>query len=105
MQVLQETTDWDTPNHTYLLDGSRLIAYIKQGTSDPIYLKKPIKGFDQRRRKFIELKVNPFNAQVKSNLITVIGSKGQTYSVDPDARTCTCTGFQFRGKCKHIESL
>ena len=105
MRVLQETTKWDTPNHTYLLDGNNLLAYIKQGTKEPIYLKKPIKGFDQRRRTFVELKKNPFDSTVKSNIIVVTGSKGQTYSVDPEAKTCTCPGFTFRGKCKHTESL
>ena len=105
MQVLQETTDWEFPNHTYLLDGSKLVAYIKQGTKEPIYLNKPIKGFDQRYRKFVELKANPFKTKVTSTLITVEGSKGKTYSVDPEAKTCTCPGFTFRGTCKHIESV
>jgi hypothetical protein len=31
MQILKEVTEWDWPNHTYLLDGKGyLIAYIKK---------------------------------------------------------------------------
>lgn len=31
----------------------------------------------------------------------VAGSKGQTYTVT-EGRHCTCTGFTFRGSCKHL---
>ena len=105
MQALLETTDWPHPNHIYLLDGDKLVAYIKQGTSEPFYFKNPIKGFDKRGRKFVAVKPNPFKTVVKSNTIAVQGSKGQTYHVDPDAKTCTCSGFQFRGHCKHLEQI
>ena len=105
MQALQEVTAWDYPNHIYLVDGTNLVAYIKQGTKDPFYFKNPLKNFDKRGRKFQELKDNPFKAKVKSNLIAVQGSKGNTYYVDPVEHTCTCPGFQFRGKCKHTEEL
>lgn len=27
MQVIRETTDWKTPNHTYVLEHGRLVAY------------------------------------------------------------------------------
>lgn len=108
MQALRETTEWDspkTPNHTYLLDGNTLVAYIKQGENKPFYFKNPIKGFDKRGRKFVEVKPNPFKQKKESNTIAVQGSKGQTYYVDPEAKTCTCPGFQFRGNCKHLEMV
>lgn len=108
MQAIRETTDWGSataPNHTYLLDGNTLVAYIKQGETKPFYFKNPIKGFDKRGRKFVEVKPNPFKKQTQSNTIAVQGSKGQTYYVDPDAKTCTCPGFTFRGTCKHLENV
>ena len=103
MQAYQEITDWTTPNHIYLLDGNNLVAYIKQGETEPFYFKNPIKGFDRSRRKFIELTDNPFEVKV-SSLREVKGSKGNSYFVNDDEKTCTCPGFTFRGKCKHVEA-
>ncbi len=108
MQALKETTDWgnpNMPNHIYLLDGSNLVAYIKQGDKVPFYFKNPIKGFDKRGRKFVEVKPNPFKKTAVANTIVVKGSKGNSYHVDPDAKTCTCPGFSFRGHCKHLEQI
>jgi hypothetical protein len=104
--ALKETTDWGkatAPNHTYLLDGNSLVAYIKQGESKPFYFKNPIKGFDKRGRKFDTLKTNPFKTfEVKSSIVKVSGSKGNVYEVDTEEHTCTCPGFTFRGTCKHV---
>lgn len=108
MEALREVTDWgksSAPNHTYLLDGNNLVAYIKQGDTAPFYFKNPIKGFDKRGRKFVAVKPNPFKAKKVSNTIAIKGSKGQTYYVDPEAKSCTCPGFQFRGNCKHLETV
>lgn len=106
MEALLETTEWPYNNHTYLLDGTNLVAYIKNGESEPFYFKNPIKGFDKRGRKFEVLKVNPFKVQVSAaNTRQVAGSKGNVYTVDLDAKTCTCSGFQFRGTCKHVKEL
>ena len=101
MEALRETTGGQFPPHIYLLDGNRLVAYIKTGTSEPFYFKNGIKGFDKRGRKFEAVNPNPFKER-KSNAITVTGSKGQVYYVDAEARSCTCPGFQFRGACKHL---
>jgi len=107
--AIKETTDWGNakaPNHTYLLEGSNLIAYIKQGESAPFYFKNPIKGFDKRGRKFDTLKSNPFKTfEVKSSIVRVEGSKGAVYEVDTETNTCTCPGYTFRGSCKHTKEL
>lgn len=112
MKVLKEvTSDWDVeyrlPNHTYLMNGDKVIAY-KPWHEDPIQYLKGTYRLDKRYRKFEEL---PFVAaewdmeeqKAPSNIITVSGSKGNTYDVDVEAETCTCPGFTFRGKCKHID--
>ncbi len=38
---------------------------------------------------------------------TFTGSKGDLYTVikQGNATTCTCAGFQFRKKCKHVEEV
>lgn len=103
MEALRETTGGLFPAHTYLLDSNNLVAYIKATETEPFYFKNPIKGFDKRGRKFESVATTPFKQLKKeSNVITVQGSKGQTYFVDRDQKTCTCPGFTFRGSCKHL---
>lgn len=108
MIAVKEVTQWDMesqPNHTYLLDGDKILAYIPQGKTVPVYLKNPMK-MDQRGRKFQELKISPFKAQVKSTLIEIKGSKGNSYFVDPEKGTCTCPAFKFgKGTCKHTKEV
>jgi len=107
MQAVKEITKWEgatQPNHTYLLDGTKMVAYIKFSEGEPYYFKQPIQ-IDKRGRKFEELKTNPFKQEPKSSLIVNIGSKGDRYFVDPEANTCTCPGFTFRGACKHITKI
>jgi hypothetical protein len=117
MQALQETTAWATPNHTYLLDGDNLIAYIKQGETAAFYFKRPIKGFSKTGRKFVVVEPNPFRdwalllkahidvEPTPSSIKRVQGSKpGVVYEVDTDLGTCTCPGYTFRGACKHVQA-
>ena len=60
MQYLKEITDWGdypTPNHTYMVnDAGNCVGYIKTGTQDEIWFKKPKKLFSKSRRKFVKLK-------------------------------------------------
>jgi hypothetical protein len=106
MEAIREITEWPkdftpAPNHVYLMDGDKAVAYIKWGKGEPQYFTVPFR-LVKTRRKFVSVKPNPFDAKMKSNLTEVKGSGGQTYFVDYDARTCTCPGFQFRGYCKHL---
>jgi len=105
MEALKETTGGLFPAHIYLLDGSTLVAYIKVGETTPFYFKNGIKNFDKRGRKFEKANASLFESHVDSSLIEVQGSKGAVYYVDPEAKTCTCPGYTFRGKCKHTDIL
>jgi hypothetical protein len=118
MRYLQEITDWDTPNHTYYLNDnkSKMVGYIKVGTNTLVKFTTPI-SFDMRGRRFVELK----NIEVENdevyfgqkekenkplNVIEVQGSNGKIYFLSKNLNgkyTCTCPGFTFRNKCKHIE--
>jgi hypothetical protein len=103
MEALRETTGGDFHPHIYLLDGTTLVAYIKQGTTEPFYFKNGIKNFDKRGRQFEKVPATAFKQPQKdANVITVKGSKGNSYTVNTDEKTCTCPGFTFRGSCKHL---
>jgi hypothetical protein len=100
MEALVETTGELFPAHTYLLDGNNLVAYVKVNTTEPFYFKNPIKGFDKRGRKFVPGNIKLFTQKKESNARTVIGSKGQTYTVTDNS--CSCPGYTYRGTCKHL---
>lgn len=61
MQAVVETTGDLFPPHTYLLDGTALVAYIKVNETQPFYFKSPIKGFDKRGRSFKPADITQFN--------------------------------------------
>jgi len=111
MTAILETTGGLFPPHTYLVEGTDLIAYIRAGHSDAYYFKRPIKGFSKSGRKFVEVKPNPFTVvestvEVNTAVLRVQGSKPNVwYNVDTEQNTCTCPGYTFRGACKHIKQL
>lgn len=110
MEALREVTVWKDvakqPNHDYLLDGDRIVAYRPWGTGEIRVLSGKIK-IDRRGRKFEKLVPNPFKGYDKpkadSAIVEITGSKGETYTVNTEENTCSCPGFTYRGKCKHIE--
>lgn len=105
MKWMRETTVWEDGmdcNHTYLLDGDKCYAYVKQGTNEHKVFSKPM-TFDLRGRKFEFVK--EYTPKKKANTKVYTGSKGETYTVDLDEGTCTCPGFRFRGTCKHVADL
>jgi hypothetical protein len=107
MKAMQETTKWGdgTPCHLYLLDGDKMHAYINAvgSTVKPMYFAKPIE-IDLRKRTFKEVLPNPFvvAAITSAHLRRVKGSKGEEYTVDMIAETCTCPSFRYRVRCKHL---
>jgi len=108
VQAYKETTQWtdgSSSNHTYLLEGDLMLAYIPAGRSTATYFSKPIR-ISRSGRKFEQLAVSPFNIiEPEVKLIEHVGSKGTVYYVDPEAKTCTCPGYTFRGSCKHVKEL
>jgi hypothetical protein len=120
MKYLQEVTDWGiegAQNHTYYVsdDKTKMVGYIKQGTVDLFKFKHPIAIYT-KGRKFVELKKKGepdsvyFTKQetfVPKAAIIVKGSNGKEYSITKigSKYTCTCPGFSFRGKCKHVDNL
>ena len=56
MKILQETTDWDFPNHVYFVTDAKdkMFAYVKQSTGEIKEFNQPL-PFSASRRKFKEI--------------------------------------------------
>ena len=103
MLMLAEQTVWSDgiKNGVYLTDDSRskMYGFAKHGSSDFKMFKHPI-SLDVRGRKFLVLaKIDETPEEPEG--IEVLGSKGDKYYVTETA--CTCSGFKYRGTCKHWE--
>jgi hypothetical protein len=115
MKWFAETTEWsgDTaPNHVYLMDDgkSKMYAYVKFGKGKAVTFRKAIR-IEVRGRKF---KLNPVQYETtvtapepQGRVWEVQGSKGDVYKVTElrGEYSCTCSGFRFRGDCKHVKNV
>lgn len=114
MKWFAETTDWKgvAPNHVYLMDDakSKMYAYIPFGTGKTLTFSNAIR-IDVRGRKF---KLNPVQYEItvkapepEGRVWEVQGSKGDVYKVTElrGEYSCTCSGFRFRGDCKHVKGV
>lgn len=115
-----ETTVWEDGskniNHTYYLEGDKMLAYIRYGTTEPFWFNKPI-TISRKGRKFVKVNGDNFSnlgailTAVKAvdrdpDVVEVKGSKpGVVYLVNKVAQTCTCPGFTYRGDCKHLKEM
>ena len=115
MKAFLETTVWDDGKefpHVYWMDDSknRAYAYARFGNPDDVQLfKKPIQ-LDVRGRTFATVR-NIFNfvdhTAPKAETWTIEGSRGDKYVVEQteNGLSCTCSGFKFRGDCKHVNQI
>ena len=114
MKWFAETTDYkdSVPNGIYLLDDSKskMYAFRPRGTGEIKIFANPIR-IDVRGRKFVINSVQ-FETAVKpevpeGRVIEVQGSKGDVYKVTESNGnwSCSCSGFRFRGDCKHVKSV
>ena len=114
MKWFAETTDYrdSTPNGIYLLDDSKskMYAFKPFGTGEIKVFKNPIR-IDVRGRKFAvnreQYKTRVEEEVPEGRVFEVKGSKGDVYKVTEHNGnySCSCSGFKFRGKCKHAESV
>ena len=114
MKTFQEVTEWDAeyrvPNHVYFLNDSKEKMYGYVNSKGIVQnFTKPYK-FHSRGRKFKEV-ANTWGFKIEDEepegfVKIVIGSKGERYTITEvdSVRHCTCPGYKFRGKCRHIES-
>ena len=61
LKYLKETTVYDVeycvPMHTYIMEGSKCVGYIKEGTEEKIIFNKPSVQFSKKGRTFKEVRV------------------------------------------------
>lgn len=114
MKFYQETTDYrdKVANGVYLLsdDKTKMYAYVAPGQKSVKKFKNFIR-IDTRGRKFTAVP-NTYGfkieeEQYEGRVWTVKGSKGDEYKVTESGGNfqCSCSGFRFRGACKHVESI
>lgn len=121
MKYYQETTVWNTdytvPNHTYYMTDDRTMAvgYIPAGKKRLVKFSKPFR-IDTRGRKFVVLTKSGEDDSVYfpkvvdkpvGQVIEVPGSNGKKYFLSKVGKgwSCTCPGYQFRHKCKHVDEM
>ena len=114
MKWFAETTDYkdNVANGIYLLDDakSKMYAFKPDGKGAIKIFKNPIR-IDVRGRKFVvnsvQFKTKLKEEEPEGRVFTVTGSKGDVYRVAEHngSWSCTCSGFKFRGDCKHIKSV
>ena len=126
MKYFLETTvyqDGTAKNGHYYLSDDRMymVAYQAPGQTEYKRFKSPIR-IDKRGRTFkVVAPGEPDSIYIvksadialqtpskpSNDAIPVAGSNGAIYHVTRSTNTysCTCSGFQFRRKCKHIDSI
>lgn len=114
MKWFAEITDYkdSVPNGIYLLDDSKtkMYAFKAKGTEAVKVFKNPIK-IDTRGRKFVinpvQFKTGLKEPEPEGRYWIVKGSKGDEYRVTESGGNfnCSCSGFRFRGVCRHSESI
>ena len=114
MKWFAETTDWkdSVPNGIYLLDDSKtkMYAFRPRGTGNIKVFRNAIK-IETRGRKFVvnpvQFKTGTKEEEPEGRTWTVKGSRGDEYRVSElnGNYSCTCSGFRFRSKCRHIEQF
>lgn len=121
MKYFQEITEWDAgysvPNHVYYMkdDKSKAVGYIPAGTKKLVMFSKPM-TIESKGRKFVILAKKAENDEIYfpktetkpvGEVIEVEGSNGRKYFVSKfgNGWTCTCPGYMFRRKCRHVEEM
>lgn len=106
IRILQEVTgivdDFTYQPHIYYVNDADKLVWFQVGDYSRGLDKYPVpKKFYRSGRKFE--KIGEIEEEADANIVKVAGINGSVYTVDLDEGTCTCTGFRFRGTCKHLQ--
>ena len=105
MKLVIETTVFagaKMPNHSYLLNDTGIAIGMRKFSAGPVTRFRTPLRLDIRGRTFKLVDDLGSDADVSSNVVEVAGSRGDVYFVDVFRKQCSCTGFKYRGECKHI---
>ena len=113
MKWFAETTQYNDSiaNGVYLLDDAKSKMYAFRSVNGVIKVFKNFIRIDFRGRRFV---VNPIQYPItakepepEGRYWIVKGSKGDEYRVTENRGewSCSCSGFRFRGQCRHITEL
>jgi hypothetical protein len=105
MKLVMETTEFagaKMPNHSYLLNDTGIAIGMRKFSAGPVVRFRTPLRLDIRGRTFKLVDDLGSDADVSSKVVEVAGSGTNVYSVDLDRKQCSCTGFKYRGECKHI---
>ena len=105
MKLVIETTVFSgakMPNHSYLLNDTGIAIGMRKFSVGPVTRFRTPLRLDIRGRTFKLVDDLGSDADVSSKVVEVAGSKGDVYFVDVFRKQCSCTGFKYRGECKHI---
>jgi len=101
---------WDKLEKITIIDKNKPSWYGKVTSPSPpeeIDIREP----QPERPAPADIKTPTIQTQPKEGTFSVTGSTGKIYTVkystpegqsNPIAHSCTCPGFMFRGKCKHL---
>jgi len=119
-EIYREVTEWIADykvcNHTYLfVNSDSIIAYVNEKDGTVHRLNSPLK-ISKSKRKFVKTqhpelsKLAKYyeNSSVNKNTKRYkVKSKDKEYIVEntEGKYKCTCQGYNFRGKCKHITAV
>ena len=114
MKFYQETTEYGDKiaNGVYLLDDAKdkMYAYVSPNSGTVKTFNHPIR-ISTKGRKFKVVK-NTYGYTMPDEVAEnprweIAGSKGDNYIVEKTNHglTCTCSGYKFRGECKHVKSI
>jgi len=106
IRILQEVTgtvdDFTYQPHIYYVNDADKLVWFQVADYSRGLDKYPVpKKFYRSGRKF--KKIGEIEEKAVANIVKVSGSKGSVYAVNLDEGTCTCTGFRYRGTCKHLQ--
>lgn len=132
MEILKEVTNWDVdyrqPNHTYLVNNKGQIIACAKWHSNEIEIYRSRQTLNKRYRKFVKdnhselsklfSKYKNEDNQKEKEFIPVktdnirtfkVKSKEKEYLVEYNKitknYTCSCIGFGYRRKCRHVDAV